>query len=121
MSFRERRQKTRSSFDQHDSGRPWIDAPEVTGEGLSRDFGYGACHFNAGGAAANDHEREQPFALAIVASEFRFLKGRQNVATDTGSIFDTLETWSDVGPVMMTENRNFLLRSRPPGNQMRMG
>src|SRR5215469_16667312 len=103
MSFRERRQKTRSSFDQHDSGCPGIDTPEVTGERLSRDLGYGACHFDASGAAANDHECEQPFALTIVASEFRFLKGRQNVATNTGSIFDPLETWSHVGPVMMPE------------------
>jgi len=105
MLFREGRQNTRSSFDQHNSGCPRVDAPEVTGERLSCDFGYGACHFDAGGAAANDHECEQSVALGVVAGELRFLKRGQNAATDTGRIFYTLEAGSDVGPTMTTEIR----------------
>ena len=91
MLFRESRQKTRSSFDQHDSGCPGIDAPEVTGQCLSGNFGYGARHLDTRGAAADDHECEQPLALGVVASELRFLKRRQNAATDTGRIFYALE------------------------------
>src|SRR6516164_5325760 len=105
MSFREGRQQTRSSFDQHDSGCPGIDAPEVTGQCLSRNFGYGARHLDTGGAAANDHECKQPLALGVVASELRFLKRGQNVPTDTGSVFDALEARSGLGPTITTEIR----------------
>src|SRR6516165_177765 len=97
MLFREGRQKTRSCFDQHDSSCPGIDAPEVAGQGLSRDFGYGARHLDTGGAAADDHESEQPLALGVVASELRFLKRGQNAATDTGRVFDALEARGDLG------------------------
>jgi hypothetical protein len=64
--------------------------------------GHGARHLDAGGAAADDHKCEESFPLGVVSSEFRFLRG-QNVPTDTGSVFDALETRSDVGPAVMTE------------------
>ena len=92
-------------FNQHDSGCAGIDAPEVTGQCLSCDFGNRARHFDTGGAAPDDHECQQPLALGIISSELRLLKSGQNVATDTGSVFDALETRSDIGPAMMTEIR----------------
>jgi hypothetical protein len=58
MLFGEGWQKTWSSFDQHDSGCPGIDTPEVKGECLSRDFGYGARHLDTSGAAADYYECE---------------------------------------------------------------
>src|SRR6266702_5318398 len=105
MLFREGRQKARSCFDQQDSGCPGIDAPEVTGQCLSRDFGYGARHLDTGGAAADDHECEQSLALGVVASELRFLKRGQNAATDSGRVFYALEARSDLGPTITTEIR----------------
>src|SRR5215469_17531569 len=78
MVFRERREKTRSSFDQHDSGCPWIDPPKVPGQCLPRYFGYSARHFDARGATADDHECEQPFALTVLASDLCFFKSGQN-------------------------------------------
>jgi len=90
MLLREARQQTRSGFDQDDAGRPRIDAPEVTGKCLSRNFGYGPRHLDAGGAASDDHECEQPFTLGVISSELSFLKRGQNAATDTGSVLDAL-------------------------------
>jgi hypothetical protein len=90
MSLGEGRQKTRSSFDQYNSGGPRIDPSEVPSQCLSRDFGYGARHFYSGWAAADDHKCEQPHALSVVSSELRILKSGKNVATDTGSVLDAL-------------------------------
>src|SRR6516225_158353 len=105
MLFRKGRQQARSGFDQYDSGCPGVNAPEVTGECLSRNFRYGARHFDTGGAASDDHECKQPLALGVVASELRFLKRGQNVPTDTGGVFDALETGRDFDPALMTEIR----------------
>ncbi len=68
------RERTRPGFVQDNSGRPRVEAPEVTCKRLSRNFGYGARHFDAGRAAPDDHECEQPFALGIIADELGFLK-----------------------------------------------
>ena len=103
MLLREGRQKSWSGFDEYDSGCSWIDAPEVTGKCLSRNFGYGVRHLDAGGAATDDYECEESFPLGVVSSEFRLLKSGQNVPTDTGRVFNALETRSDVDPAMMTE------------------
>src|SRR6516165_8899638 len=100
MLLREGGEETRSGFEQHNSGRPRIDAPEVTGQCLSGHFGYGARHLHAGGAAADDHECEQPLALGVVASELRFLKRGQNAATDTGRVFYALEARSELAPTI---------------------
>jgi len=62
--------------------------------------------FDTGGAAApDDHECQQPFALGIISSELRLLKNGQNVATDTRSVFDALETGSELSPTIITEIR----------------
>src|SRR6516165_6904628 len=103
MLFGERRQKTRSSFDQHDSGCPWIDPPKVPGQCLSRNFGYSARHFDARGTTADDHECEQPFALTVLTSDLRFFKSGQNVPSNTGGVLDALEARSDLGPTITTE------------------
>ena len=103
MLLREVRQQTRPGFDQHDSGRPRIDAPEVTGKCLSCNFSYGARHLDAGWAAPDDHECEQPFALSIISNHFRLLKRGQDASANTRSIFNPFETRRNRSPVLVTE------------------
>src|SRR5581483_6765285 len=100
---REGRENARPRFDEYDAGRARIDAAEIGGKRLSRDFGDGSRHLDAGGAAADDHEGEQTRALRRVGHTFGPLEGEQDIVADAGCILDALETRRDLGPLLMAE------------------
>ena len=70
------------SFDEIDLRFGRVDAAEIFQHGLVGDFGDGACHFNAGGAAADDDEVEIFFRLGNAVASLRFFKRDEDPFAD---------------------------------------
>jgi len=58
----------------------------------TRDFGDGAGHFHAGGAAADNDEGEEPFALGVVFDHLRPLEGEQEAGNEENRRRSALST-----------------------------
>ena len=95
MLLREGWQQARSGFNQYDSGRSRIDAPEVAGECLSRNFSNRSGHLNACRAATDDDECKKPPAFTFVFGKLCLFESGQDTAANTRGILDALEAGSE--------------------------
>ena len=103
MFLREGWQQARSGFNQYDSRRSRIDAPEVAGECLSRNFSNRTRHLNARRATTDDYECEIPPAFIFVFGKFRLLESGEDTTANARGVLDALEAGSEYRPVVMTE------------------
>ena len=70
---------------------------------MARNLGDRARHLDTGGAAADDHERQEPLPLGLIARELRLLEPEQDVAADAGGVLDALEPRRHGGPLIVAE------------------
>ena len=90
-------------FDEHDAGRTRIDGAEVVAHGESGEFADGAGHFDAGRAAADDHEGEQPGGGFRVGFALGPFERREYAAANLGGVFEALEPRGECGPFVVPE------------------
>src|SRR5439155_4534207 len=64
--LRECREDERPALEKDDARLGRVDQAEVAGDGLARDLAEGAGQFDAGGTAADHHEREERLSLGAV-------------------------------------------------------
>ena len=99
----ERREQARRRLDQDDARAARIDGAEVLGERAVRQLRDGAGHLDAGRAAADDDEIQQPRALGGIGLGLGLLEGEQDAAAHVGRVVDGLEAGRGRGPVVMAE------------------
>src|SRR5206468_9524391 len=75
------------------------------GDGLARDLAEGARQLDAGGTAADHHEREERLSLGAVLLALGGLVRQQHAATDLERIFQGLEPRRQHFPLVVTEVR----------------
>ena len=68
-----------------------------------RDFGNGAGHFHAGGAAADNDEGQEPRLLGFVLDHFGALEGEEKAPPDLGRVRDVLESRRERRPIVVAE------------------
>ena len=90
--------------------RARVDPPEIIGQRLARDVGDRPGHLDAGCAAADDDEGEQPLPLGVVVRELGSLECQENAAANAGRVLDALEPRRDRSPTRRDRNRS---ASRP--------
>ena len=109
----------RRGLDQDDAGAARIDGAEVGGKRALRKLGDGAGHLDAGRAAADHHEGQQPSPLLGVGLGLGALEGEQDAAAQIGGVVDRLQTRRERAPSRRGRNRRAARRSRGPDSRRR--
>ena len=91
------------AFDQQDSGFSRIDVMEIAPQRVVGDFAQRAGQFDAGRAAADDHEGKPGVALRGVRLALGLFKSQQNAAADFGGVFDGLQPGRQRLPLVVAE------------------
>ena len=99
----ERREQARRRLHQDDARGARVDRAEVLGKRAVCQLGDRAGHLDAGRAAADDHEIQQPRALGRVGLGLGLLEGEQDAAADVGRVVDGLQPRALSGPFAVTE------------------
>src|SRR5207237_8542856 len=103
--FREGTEDARRALEQDDGRLRRIDPTKVASDGSSGDLTEGAGQLDAGGTAADDHEREQCLALDGIVLALGGLVGQQHAAADLLCLLDALESGGRCLRVLVAEVR----------------
>ena len=90
-------------FDEQDARLARIDGAEVPRQRVARQVGDRPRQFDAGRAAADDHESEQRREPRRVGFALGFLERQENAAADCGGVFDRLQPGRRRLPFVMAE------------------
>ena len=102
---REARQDTIGGFDEQDPGAARIDAAEVTPERVPRQLRDLAGHLDAGGAGADNHERQPRLAHLCSRLCFGSLERREEPAAHSERALERLDLSCVLPPFLIAEVR----------------
>jgi hypothetical protein len=102
---RERRQDARAGLDEDDLRLARIDGSKVTREHEVRELGDRAGQLDAGGAAADDREREELAPRADIRLAFGAFECEEHAPPDLEGVLEVLQAGSVDLPVVVTEVR----------------
>ena len=99
----EGREQPRPGLDQNDARVARIDIAEIGGERPLGELGDRAGHLDAGRAAADHDEGQEPLPLGLVALGLGALEGDQDAAAKLGRVLDLLQAGRRVFPFVVAE------------------
>src|SRR5690606_35128710 len=103
QTLRETVEEARAGFDQENAGGRGPDIAEIPRERRPRQFGERSRHLDAGRAAADEHEGEQPPLRLGIGRRLGALERDQYPAPNLHGVLDGFEAWRKPRPILVTE------------------